>query len=101
MVTITELIKQKYGAIAAEVAGASSDGSATSRCCKGETTLDPITRDLYSTEDSASLPKNAVQASLGCGNPNAMVDMAIGQTVLDLGSGNHSFSVASERRRRD
>ena len=85
MTAITELIKQRYGAIAADVSQETS-GCSTA-CCKSEATLDPITRDLYTLEDSANLPKSAVRASLGCGNPNAMIDMEIGQTVLDLGSG--------------
>ena len=34
-----------------------------------------------------SLPENAVAASLGCGNPLALVELHEGETVLDLGSG--------------
>jgi SAM-dependent methyltransferase len=33
------------------------------------------------------LPANAVAASLGCGNPTALIALQAGQTVLDLGSG--------------
>src|SRR5579859_4164127 len=65
-------------------------------CCNPETWdpvhlnkshLDPITRDLYSHEENALLPEKAVQLSLGCGNPTAMMTFLPGQTVLDLGSG--------------
>src|SRR5213079_1621739 len=34
-----------------------------------------------------ALPDTAVQASLGCGNPTALLALEPGQTVLDLGSG--------------
>jgi arsenite methyltransferase len=33
------------------------------------------------------LPDTAVAASLGCGNPTALIELQQGQTVLDLGSG--------------
>src|SRR5208282_6037042 len=100
MTALTELIKQRYGAIAADISQDTSGHSAAA-CCKGETTLDPITRDLYTPADSVGLPKSAVRASLGCGNPNAMIDIEVGQTVLDLGSGDNSFLISAERRRRD
>ncbi len=32
-------------------------------------------------------PDTAVAASLGCGNPTALIELKAGQTVLDLGSG--------------
>ena len=37
--------------------------------------------------ETRALPAEAVAASLGCGNPTALVDLEPGQTVLDLGSG--------------
>jgi len=33
------------------------------------------------------LPQDALAASLGCGNPTALLALEPGQTVLDLGSG--------------
>ncbi|MFN2555863.1 MAG: arsenite methyltransferase [Nitriliruptorales bacterium] len=42
---------------------------------------------LYSPVEQASLPADAVAASLGCGNPTAVVDLHEGETVLDLGCG--------------
>jgi 2-polyprenyl-3-methyl-5-hydroxy-6-metoxy-1,4-benzoquinol methylase len=33
------------------------------------------------------IPEKAVKASLGCGNPTALIDLQPGETVLDLGSG--------------
>src|SRR5262249_7476284 len=46
-----------------------------------------MTSNLYSTEETQGLPPDAVAASLGCGNPTALIELEPGQTVLDLGSG--------------
>jgi arsenite methyltransferase len=48
---------------------------------------DPITSNLYSDAETSGLPHEAVEASLGCGNPTAVLDLHSGETVLDLGSG--------------
>ena len=42
---------------------------------------------LYTPGQRDDLPEEAVLASLGCGNPIAVVDLHDGETVLDLGSG--------------
>ncbi len=71
-------IRDKYGKAAS--------GVATGGCCGGECG-DPITANLYGDAEKAGLPKEAVSASLGCGNPTALIDLKPGETVLDLGSG--------------
>jgi SAM-dependent methyltransferase len=81
---IEEAVKEKYG----RAAKAATDGEAaaccsTSCCASG----DPITSHLYSDAETESLPKGAVSASLGCGNPTALIDLHAGDVVLDLGSG--------------
>src|SRR5439155_25036551 len=48
---------------------------------------DRITSKLYEAEETATLPAEAVAASLGCGNPTALAELAPGEVVLDLGSG--------------
>ena len=53
---------------------------------------------LYSAEERASLPEEAVLASLGCGNPIAVADLHPGETVLDLGSGGGIDVLLSARR---
>jgi SAM-dependent methyltransferase len=83
-------VRAKYGAIAS---GVTSTG-----CCGAGACCDPITSNLYGTEDTASLPAEAVQASLGCGNPTALADLQPGQTVLDLGSGGGIDVLLSARR---
>ena len=89
---VKEAIKQRYGAIASKI-NEDSEGC-TSSCCKSGSPsgTDPITRDLYvNSELTSDLPKNAIAASLGCGNPTSMVKILPGQTVLDLGSGTTSL----------
>jgi arsenite methyltransferase len=53
-------------------------------CCSDPTT---IGAGLYSVLEREELPGAAVLASLGCGNPIAVVDLHEGERVLDLGSG--------------
>ena len=55
-------------------------------CCGDEATT-PFGQGLYAADERAGLPDQAVAASLGCGNPLAMVELHEGETVLDLGSG--------------
>jgi SAM-dependent methyltransferase len=46
----------------------------------------------------ADLPEEAVLASLGCGNPTALIELRAGETVLDLGSGGGIDVLLSARR---
>ncbi len=68
---IREIVKQKYGEAALRVQGAGS-----SCCCGGSAAVgggcDPITSNLYSAQQSGEVPGEALQASLGCGNPTAL-----------------------------
>src|SRR5215217_5871100 len=85
MTDIQQAVKEKYGAIATAV----KESSRTSGCC-GPSACgcgDPITSNLYSDDEKGGLPADAVAASLGCGNPTALLALEPGQTVLDLGSG--------------
>ena len=65
-------------------------------CCTGSD--DPISSQLYSTAETGNLPPAAIAASLGCGNPTALVALQQGQTVLDLGSGGGIDVLLSARR---
>jgi arsenite methyltransferase len=84
-VEIKDAVKEKYGQAALRVvAGGSS-------CCGAAPgtpgACDPITSNLYSAGQTAGLPREAVEGSLGCGNPTALAQLSAGETVLDLGSG--------------
>src|SRR5215471_20587801 len=81
---LQEVVKEKYGAAAKQVAAggvAACGGGAELSCC------DPITKDLYDASQTSALPKEAVAASLGCGNPTMLAKLQPGEIVLDLGSG--------------
>jgi SAM-dependent methyltransferase len=85
MSDIQQAVREKYGAIATSVTKAS-----TSTGCCGPAPCgcgDPITSNLYSDAETTGLPADAVTASLGCGNPTALIALQAGETVLDLGSG--------------
>ena len=75
-------ISNKYGSIARSV----TDSSAAACCDPAMRCCDPITKNLYGDEKKG-LPEKAVLASLGCGNPTALIELKAGETVLDLGSG--------------
>ena len=85
MSDIRQAVRDKYGAIASSVTNA----SAGTECCAPVACGcgDPISSNLYSDVETAGLPADAVKASLGCGNPTALLALEAGQTVLDLGSG--------------
>ena len=92
---IKEVVREKYGQIAANVSSSKSGcgcGSASSSCC------DPITSDLYNLQQQSDVPSDAMAASLGCGNPTALAPLKEGQVVLDLGSGGGIDVLLSARR---
>lgn len=62
---------------------------AANSCCSSDCSTDEgdFGRDLYSGIDLVDVPEGASDASLGCGNPTAVAELSVGETVLDLGSG--------------
>jgi arsenite methyltransferase len=82
--SIQEQVKEKYGSAARAVA---ASGGVQACCDPGLRCCDPITSNLYSSDEKGQIPDQAVRASLGCGNPTALIDLRPGETVLDLGSG--------------
>ncbi len=85
--TLVETVQQKY----AEAAKSAS-------CCDSAGCCDAITANLYDTAETSALPDEAVNASLGCGNPTALASLEPGETVLDLGSGGGIDVLLSARR---
>jgi arsenite methyltransferase len=82
---IKTTVKERYGQAALNVTSGTK-----SSCCGGSCgTLaeDPITSNLYTAAETATIPAEAVLASLGCGNPTALAELHEGEIVLDLGSG--------------
>jgi arsenite methyltransferase len=96
MSDIQQAVRERYGAIAASFAKTSNNTG----CC-GPVSCgcgDPISANLYSDTETAHLPDTAVAASLGCGNPTALLALEPGDTVLDLGSGGGIDVLLSARR---
>jgi SAM-dependent methyltransferase len=92
---VKEQVKQKYGEAARAVA---QTGNRQSCCDPGLRCCDPITTDLYSDSEKGFIPEKAVLASLGCGNPTALIELKPGEVVLDLGSGGGIDVLLSARR---
>ena len=75
--TLREEIRRRYADAATVAAGGQQAMDGPADACFGTA--------LY--DDLEGLPEGAGLASLGCGNPIAVADLAPGETVLDLGSG--------------
>ena len=93
-VNVQAAVRERYGSIAKSVGQAGACGCGP--CCGGSD--DPISSGLYSESETSGLPRDAVTASLGCGNPTALLALEPGQTVLDLGSGGGIDVLLSARR---
>lgn len=113
---VREQVRSRYAAAAAAVADASgptalavvdADGCCTpsaieqanASCCGGGGEVDAaFGSSLYSADEQGELPAEAVAASLGCGNPMMVAELAAGERVLDLGSGGGIDVLLSARR---
>ena len=92
--SIKETVRQNYARAALQVVNQESP----SCCGTAAPAGNPITSNLYADSETGSLPKDAVAASLGCGNPTALAELKPGETVLDLGSGGGIDVLLSARR---
>lgn len=86
MTDIREEVRKRY----ADAALTMSDG-----CCGDEAGFGSR---LYTKDELAEIPTEAGLASLGCGNPTLVAELAAGETVLDLGSGGGIDVLLSARR---
>jgi arsenite methyltransferase len=86
MSDVKDTVRERYGRAAREVSEGAKTSCCSSTCCGGSAE-DPITSNLYTKHETATLPETAVLASLGCGNPTALAELHPGEVVLDLGSG--------------
>ena len=93
---IKEVVRSKYGEAARRFAVGEKSGcgceSSAIPCC------DPISSNLYESNETSGLPQEALLASLGCGNPTALAQLHPGEIVLDLGSGGGIDVLLSARR---
>jgi arsenite methyltransferase len=99
-VGLREQVRTRYAAAALQVSTGGEGSCCGDGCGCGPTALDEpgFGGVLYSGAERAELPAEAVEASLGCGNPLAVAELHEGETVLDLGSGGGLDVLLSARR---
>jgi SAM-dependent methyltransferase len=93
---LRERVRRRYAESARAVADRSCGGGAC--CADGESDARSFGEALYDAEQRGELPEAAALASLGCGNPTAVAELAEGETVLDLGSGGGIDVILSAKR---
>ena len=82
---LRETVRERYAAAATSVKrGLAADDVTDAACCAP---ANGYGLKFYDVTERDTLPDEAVLASLGCGNPTVVADLAEGETVLDLGSG--------------
>jgi arsenite methyltransferase len=92
---VREAVRERYAAAATT----KSDG-----CCGGSAGCGPTAataafgESLYGEENRTEVPDEALELSLGCGNPTAVAELHEGERVLDLGSGGGADVLLSARR---
>jgi arsenite methyltransferase len=96
---VREEVRERYAEAATNLAAGCGCGcDCESIGCCGEEATTKFGQGLYPVDERAGLPETAVAASLGCGNPLAIVELREGETVLDLGSGGGIDVLLSARR---
>ena len=79
-------VRSQYAASAERVRSLGEAGGCGCGCGASDR-LGGLAPGLYDQAETALLPERAVLASLGCGSPTAVAELAEGEVVLDLGSG--------------
>ena len=93
---VREAVRARYAAAAASVG--EGEGCCASAGALSEEEAEVFGAGLYGEGDRSKLPDTATMASLGCGNPTAVAELAPGEVVLDLGSGGGIDVLLSARR---
>ena len=84
---IKEMVRARYGGIAAQASEASCCAPAAASCCGPATASHGKARRMgYSEAELAAVPEGA-NLGLGCGNHQAIAAMQLGEVIVDLGSG--------------
>lgn len=81
---VRQTVREQYGQ------AAEGKGNASGSSCCGSPSAS-LAADMarvlgYSADEASGVPEGA-NMGLGCGNPQAIADLRLGETVLDLGSG--------------
>lgn len=85
-----EILRQRFAELATAAAGGAT-------CCT-PSEQQVFGSSRYRADELAAVPVTAAAASLGCGNPTAVADLAAGEIVLDLGSGGGIDVILAARR---
>ncbi len=84
---IKKQVRDRYAQAATTKTSCCGPSSAPCGCGQPEFDQEAASQKVgYSREDLAAIPEDA-NLGLGCGNPAALADLKVGETVLDLGSG--------------
>ncbi|BAE85937.1 arsenite methyltransferase [Desulfitobacterium hafniense] len=97
MDNIREGVRQKY---AFAIANRGQGCCGSPGCCSDglSDAADPITGNLYDESDLQGLDPELIANSFGCGNPTALMNLNLGEVVLDLGSGSGLDVLLSAKR---
>lgn len=90
--SVREQVRERYAAAARAV----DQGEAA--CCGPGPVEVRFGPGLYGDAERDEVPADAVAASLGCGNPLVVAELAPGEVVLDLGAGGGIDVILSARR---
>jgi SAM-dependent methyltransferase len=87
---IRDTVRNRYGAIAAGAAAScgTPKRAATSSCCGAPApNAEEMARRMGYGEADLAAAGDGANLGLGCGNPQAIADMKLGEVVVDLGVG--------------
>ncbi len=89
-VDMKQAVRRRYASAAQTVLGKKTLG-----CCDSAVS---VSKGIYDPSQLGDIPADAVEASLGCGNPTLLAQLNPGEIVLDLGSGGGIDVLLSARR---
>lgn len=102
---VREQVRERYAAAARSpqgrraLSGDETSPQGSTGCCEGAAPVEEVFgASLYGADGTQGLPAEAVELSLGCGNPTAVAELSPGERVLDLGSGGGIDVLLSARR---
>lgn len=84
---VRQTVRNRYKQIALQDVGSDNCCNPGYGCCDTPVDYDQVSAKLgYSSEELLVVPEGS-NLGLGCGNPQAIADLKMGENVLDLGSG--------------
>jgi SAM-dependent methyltransferase len=96
-----ETVKETYGELAESGLSCGCSTPSESSCCSGSQKAVADTGNFskyYPADEKSTVPQDAADFSLGCGNPTAMANIKVGEVVVDIGSGGGLDSFLAARR---